>query len=590
MSKAEARIKISAQDMASSKLKSLKGAVIGLVAAWVSFRGLRALGGFIGDITNAAMLQEKAVAKLNQQLGNWGELTVENTNRLTGLATELSRVTQFSDDQIVAGQAMLGSFALTSEQLAKATSRMLDIAIMTESTTGTMSDLTAVAKMMGMAMNRNAGMLSRAGIVFSDFQRAQLDASSGMEKFNLLMEIMDQNAGGLAIAIGKTWAGQMAIAKNQVGELKESLGDAIIKNEAWLAIIQFVTTKLIEFNVWIQENQSTIKEWATKSAEYFINFADFAATSLMDVGTAIAATVKALAQMISFFSRLSESLGIALQLDKDIIQMADDLQESADEIGTGFQSAKLRIEGLSVELRAFVSEAVASATPAIQGLTSAVGGAEAGGAGGGKGTGLAGAFEAVRVSISKTFIPLSELVTGIQDVSLNTDDINVKWLEFQEMMRHVAFDFTASWANNVIDSIWEGNVAFGEFVKNFLSGMAKMALKMVAFKLLRMAFGMPFGGGGVVPALHAQHGLIIPGGAPFTDRVPVMATPGERILSRGEYGQLGGERGLQQAFHNRFNMEFNITGGGDEIVQKILASLRMELPGMVEDMERRRQQ
>ena len=426
--KGELRIKISAQDKASGKLRRVSSAIKGLVVAYLGFRGVRAAINLIKDVTREAMVQEKAIAKLSQQLGNWGDASDETINSLTGLAESLSKVTQFSDDQIIAGQAILGSFALTGDQIKKATGRMLDVAIMTETTTGTMSDLTAVAKMLGMALNRNAGMLARAGIVMSDYQRDLLNAAKGMEKFNLLMKILDQNAKGLAKAVGKTWAGQMAIAKNQVNEIKEALGETIIKSAAWNTMLRFLTEQVINLTGWLQENKDEVKEWGNNFAFTVVNTVRTVIDTFSDLITAYSAVTLSILQMAKVTSYLHVR-------GKEMREELDGMIEDFDKIGVGAQTTKIKLDALAELLEAKMREAVYNTKEGANELAGAFGASEGGkGTGGGHSVASAIEFATKRIENFRSVLPLAVKTyqKAGSELGLVADDVGVKGIKMFE--------------------------------------------------------------------------------------------------------------------------------------------------------------
>ena len=186
--------------------------------------GFLAYAAALGVGVYAAQQQEKATAKLVQQLKNHNEATKENIDALLDQASALQRVTQFGDEQITAGQAMLASFSLTTKQIKELTPHLLNLAIMTENTSGAQADLASVAKMVGVALGGQAGRLVQMGIKLTDTQRKMLELADENEKINILMEIFEENAGSLAIATGKTLAGALSKAKNAMGDLAEEIG------------------------------------------------------------------------------------------------------------------------------------------------------------------------------------------------------------------------------------------------------------------------------------------------------------------------------------------------------------------------------
>jgi len=183
----------------------------------------------ISSAVKAFASQEQAVARLTQALKNQNEYTRANIRELTDQAKALQKLTVFGDEQIISGQAMLASFALTTKQLKEMTPRLLDVATMTAKTTGEMMDLEGAAKFVGMALGGQAGRLTQAGIRLNDYQKASFQAANETERFNMLIEIFDQNAAGLAISVGETATASVKKLKNAFFDLNEQVGKAVLK-------------------------------------------------------------------------------------------------------------------------------------------------------------------------------------------------------------------------------------------------------------------------------------------------------------------------------------------------------------------------
>jgi hypothetical protein len=143
------------------------------------------------------------------------------------MADALQMVTTYGDEEIVSGQAMLSTFQLTGNQIETMTPRMLDMAAAMEKTTGQTANLEDIAKAMGKAMTGTAGALKRYGVSLTKAQEEQYNTSSGAERLKLLMTILDQNFKGVAKSVGQTLTGQLKIAGNAIGEIKEIMGKAL---------------------------------------------------------------------------------------------------------------------------------------------------------------------------------------------------------------------------------------------------------------------------------------------------------------------------------------------------------------------------
>ena len=196
----------------------------------------------VKSLVIAYKAQEQAVARLTQALKNQNNLSKKNVKALIDQAKALQKVTQFGDEQIISGQAMLASFALNTEQIQALTPAMLDLAIMTQKTTGAQSDLESIAKLVGVALGGQAGRLVQMGIRLSEAEKKELNLADATEKVNVLLKIFQQNAGGLAEAVGGTATASIDQFKNAFGDLKEVLGELVMP-----ALASFTTglTKVI---------------------------------------------------------------------------------------------------------------------------------------------------------------------------------------------------------------------------------------------------------------------------------------------------------------------------------------------------------
>lgn len=82
--------------------------------------------------------------------------------------------------------------------------------------------------------------------------------------------------------------------------------------------------------------------------------------------------------------------------------------------------------------------------------------------------------------------------------------------------------------------------------------------------------GGPIGSvGGALKKLKFAEGGVVPGGAPFTDRVPAMLTPGEVVLSRDQVREVQQERASASGGNDR-PMTVNIMVGEQELASVLL--------------------
>jgi hypothetical protein len=74
------------------------------------------------------------------------------------------------------------------------------------------------------------------------------------------------------------------------------------------------------------------------------------------------------------------------------------------------------------------------------------------------------------------------------------------------------------------------------------------------------------GGSSFGSIFHANKGGMVPGGAPYTDRVPAMLTPGEVVIPRGQVGQQG------SVTNNTINISGNVDQRAIDQIRSVISS------------------
>lgn len=130
-------------------------------------------------------------------------------------AKAIQKVTVASDEDVMSIQAMLVQFGLTQRQVTTLTPLVVDISRKWG------MDYVSAAKAVMKSADGKTTALKKLGI--------QVDATkAATDPYIATVEALRKAAGGFAQQEGKTFAGQTAILKNQVDELKESLGRGVL--------------------------------------------------------------------------------------------------------------------------------------------------------------------------------------------------------------------------------------------------------------------------------------------------------------------------------------------------------------------------
>jgi hypothetical protein len=240
---------------------------VGIVAAAVG-AGLVAFG---YKSLKAFEAQENATRRLAAGILNVKSATDKSIQGLLDQASALQKVTRFSDEAIVSAQGILSTFQLNQEAIATLTPRLLDMAEGIAKVDGSMPDLEQTAMMVAKALGSEdveglAGALRRVGVIMSEAQMEILKTGTMQERLSILTTILDQNYQGLAIAMGETTAGKIAIMNNAFGELQETIGGAIATAITPLITLLTEWTSRPDVQEKIKEISENMAKWITDTA------------------------------------------------------------------------------------------------------------------------------------------------------------------------------------------------------------------------------------------------------------------------------------------------------------------------------------
>ena len=179
------------------------------------------LGFSIGAIVHESMRafseSELAITKLNGALRASGQFSEGYSKELQNLASELEKVTKFTDETVLSVQQQLLVFGAAHSQIPQLTETVLNMA------SGMGVDATSAAFTLGRALSGEfAGIQRQFGL------RLRENASDS-EKFAQVIEQLGTKFSGLARAEGNTLTGELAKMKNAVNNLQEEFGALILQ-------------------------------------------------------------------------------------------------------------------------------------------------------------------------------------------------------------------------------------------------------------------------------------------------------------------------------------------------------------------------
>lgn len=213
----------------------LKGGL--MIGTGVAVAAGAAVVGILADSTKAAMEAQTITKNLEAVLASTGGVSGMTKDAVEELSLSLSKVIPVEDDVITGAQSMLLTFKNIGKNIfPQTTEAVLDMATaMNRGAIPSAEQLQSTSIMLGKALNDPvAGLtaLGRAGVQFSDAQKetikTMVESGDLAGAQAIILKELQSQFGGAARAAGTTFAGQMAIAQNQIGNIKEQIGAALI--------------------------------------------------------------------------------------------------------------------------------------------------------------------------------------------------------------------------------------------------------------------------------------------------------------------------------------------------------------------------
>ena len=239
---AEMKGNTSASEGLGNAFSSLKGHILGAVAAYAGFEALK---GAFTNIVGEASEAEQQVLKLTAAFGGGAAAAEEAQEKLGSLGDEATRVGQdaqtLSDNYIKLAQASRGTAAAgeTMETAFKAVNDIQGSLGLSAEKTGTLIDSLAKTFVKGSVNAKDLRtVLLEAGISMESFAKA---AGVDLATFNDelkegkisteqlvqgLKQVADVDLAGQAGNFAKTWDGQITIVQNTIKDLFQAIGQS----------------------------------------------------------------------------------------------------------------------------------------------------------------------------------------------------------------------------------------------------------------------------------------------------------------------------------------------------------------------------
>lgn len=203
---------------------SLRGIIAGVAA---SFIGIKIADFFRGSIEEASQAED-ALAQVQAAVTSTGGAARRSVPELEALAKQLEDISTYDGDEILRDLTanLLTFTSVTTENFDRAQVAVLNLAQRLQ------IDLQSATLQVGKALNAPAdglGALSRAGIQFSDAQKATIErlveTGKTAEAQRIILVELERQFGGAAAAARNTLGGSLKALQVDLGNIKEAFAE-----------------------------------------------------------------------------------------------------------------------------------------------------------------------------------------------------------------------------------------------------------------------------------------------------------------------------------------------------------------------------
>jgi hypothetical protein len=315
--------------------KGLKTAAVGLAAAGAAAVAFGALS------VKAFSESEDMIAQTNAVLKSTGGIAGVTADQVTKLATALQKTTKFSDEDVRSAENLLLTFTSIGKDIfPQATKTVLDMA------TALGEDTKSASIQLGKALQDpilGVTALRRVGVNFSEDQKNVIanlvETGQKAKAQQLILKELQTEFGGSAEAAGKTFAGSLAILKNNLNDVQEQLGQVIVTRltpfiskalEAvasvdWAAVIDRTINALISFKNTVTSAYQSVAEYLAPGLQRFWEVAtqvwNFLVGMFAPSFNALADTIQTrlLPQLMTLWNAIEPGFTTALQVAAVVI-------------------------------------------------------------------------------------------------------------------------------------------------------------------------------------------------------------------------------------------------------------------------------
>lgn len=304
----------------ASGLGNIMTTAAGFITGTVLMNAGQAVADLFSSTIGEAAEAQAAVAQLDAAIKSTGGTAGLSSQELQDYASQLQSITAFSDDAILGAQSLLLTFTnVKGDVFKEATSTILDMS------QALGQDLKTSSIQVGKALNdpiAGVGALAKVGVQFSDSQKEMIqtlvESGDVMGAQKVILDELEKQFGGSAEAYAQTYEGMLANFNNAMGEVKETIGMAILPmltkflQEVVLPMIPAIQAMADRFSDWMESMQDSgglknILAFAKGLADAFINLFGQLKPGQFDVLNTLEPIIGSIGETLIYLSRFDLS-------------------------------------------------------------------------------------------------------------------------------------------------------------------------------------------------------------------------------------------------------------------------------------------
>ena len=241
---------------AGSKIKAA-GRTITTTFSVYGMAGIYAGSKLIAMSQKQALAEQKLTAVYKQRMG----ATKGAAKATMELASAIQKQGVIGDEVTLAGAQELAVYAKYPSTINKILPLMDDWLAQEKGMDATQEDAVAKAKLLGKALNGNAGALTRLGVKLTDAQKKILQTGTEEQKAAVITDVLSKKYGGMNAELAKTDAGKIQQAKNDLGDMGEEIGAVLLPAVADLVgwMRDHLLPKIQQFIAFLKEHPAIAK-------------------------------------------------------------------------------------------------------------------------------------------------------------------------------------------------------------------------------------------------------------------------------------------------------------------------------------------